>query len=290
MTLYRVAGGNDGEGSFAGFYREADGTLRHLTGAEYGAYEAGGNVAKDVTQDQFAGVLSGSTVRKTSGALPNGYLSDANQTAWNGKTPAAKTAAATPVASPETTNLLARFGVDYQNAPALSPANMAFMRGIGLSLDTAADMKAKAVGRLKDRSTTAMGDIDRGNDRTKTNMLADLVRRGVLRSGESDKRYGEQAENVASQKSGVMRSEADGIAAADDSYNTARDGYRTQALERIIGTETDQAREAATATAVADGYEREDAAAETAATRLKEADEARALQNEELIRKYGVPR
>ena len=290
MTLYRVAGGNDGEGSFAGFYREADGTLRHLTGAEYGAYEAGGNVAKDVTQDQFAGVLSGSTVRKTSGALPNGYLSDANQTAWNGKTPAAKTAAATPVASPETTNLLARFGVDYQNAPALSPANMAFMRGIGLSLDTAADMKAKAVGRLKDRSTTAMGDIDRGNDRTKTNMLADLVRRGVLRSGESDKRYGEQAENVASQKSAVMRAEADGIAAADDSYNTARDSYRTQALERVVGNETELAREAAASAAQTEAFEREDAAAATAYTQQTEADERRLRQDEELIRKYGVPK
>lgn len=188
----------------------------------------------------------------------------------------------------EMTNLLSRFGVDYANAPAPTPATLAFMRGLGLSLDTAADAKAKTVGRIKDRTTTALGDIDRGNERTKTNMLADLVRRGVLNSGEADTRYGQQAENVASQKSGVLRSQAEGIDAADTGYNSLRDSYRTQALERTLGAETDQANRKASTDAQTESYRRQDAATEAAYTRQKASEEAYLRQQEELLKRYGV--
>jgi hypothetical protein len=188
----------------------------------------------------------------------------------------------------EMTNLLSRFGVDYQNAPAPTPATLAFMRGLGLSLDTAADAKAKAVGRIKDRTTTALGDIDRGNERTKTNMLADLVRRGVLRSGEANTRYGQQAENVASQKSSVLRQQAEGIDSADTAYNNLRDSYRTQALERTVSAETDQANRKAASDAQTESYRRQDQATELAYQRQKATEEAYLRQQEDMLRKYGV--
>lgn len=190
----------------------------------------------------------------------------------------------------EMTNLLSRFGVDYQNAPAPTPATLAFMRGLGLSLDTAADAKAKTVGRIKDRTTTALGDIDRGNERTKTNMLADLVRRGVLRSGEADKRYGQQAENVASQKSGVLRSQAEGIDAADAGYNSVRDSLRTRALEGTLSAETDQANRKAATDAQAESYRRQDEAAAKADADRRAADEAYLRQQEDLLRRFGAGR
>lgn len=185
------------------------------------------------------------------------------------------------------TSLLGRFGVDYKNAPPPTPAMLAFMRGLGISLDTAADAKQRTVSRIKERTTSTLADIDRGNERTKTNMLADMVRRGVLRSGEANTRYGQQAENVARSKTDALRAQAEGIDAADLSYNQTRDAYRQQALERTINAETDQATRKATSDAQAESYRRQDAAAELAYQRQKEAEERMLKQQTDLIAKYG---
>lgn len=185
------------------------------------------------------------------------------------------------------TSLLGRLGVQYENAPAPTPAMLAFMRGLGLSLDTAADAKQRTVARIKERTSSTMADIDRGNERTKTNMLADMVRRGVLRSGEANTRYGQQAENVARSKSDALRAQAEGIDAADTSYNSVRDQYRQQALERTINAETEQATRAASSAAQAESYARQDKAAELAYLRQKETEERMLKQQEDLIARYG---
>lgn len=197
------------------------------------------------------------------------------------------------------TSLLSRFGVDYQNAPAPTPAMLAFMRGLGMSLDTAADAKQRTISRTKERTSSTLADIDRGNERTKTNMLADLVRRGVLRSGEANTRYGQQAENVARSKSDAVRAEAEAIDSADLGYNTQSDQLRMQALERTIGAETEQATRAASTAAQAEsfrrqdeasaaGFARSDAAADKAFARQKEADEARLRGQEDLLKRFGT--
>jgi hypothetical protein len=185
------------------------------------------------------------------------------------------------------TSLLSRLGVDYQNAPAPTPATLAFMRGLGLSLDTMAAAKDKQVGRIKDRTTSTLGDIDVANERTKTNMLGDLVRRGVLRSGEANTRYGQQAENVARRKSDALRAQAEGIDQAEFGFNTGADSLRTRALETVLGAETSQAQEKAALKAQEESYKRQDAAAELAYTRSKEAEE-RALKAQEDFLKRGL--
>lgn len=185
------------------------------------------------------------------------------------------------------TSLLSRLGVDYSAAPAPTPATLAFMRGLGLSLDTMADAKAKQVGRIKERTTSTLGDIDVANERTKTNMLADLVRRGVLRSGEANTRYGQQAENVARQKSDALRAQAEGIDQADFGYNTGADSLRTRALETVLGAETSQATQAAALKAQEESYKRQDEAAELSYQRSKEAEE-RALKAQEDFLKRGL--
>jgi hypothetical protein len=188
----------------------------------------------------------------------------------------------------EMTSLLGRFGVDYQNAPAPTPAMLAFMRGLGISLDTAADAKQRTVSRIKERTSSTMADINRGNERTKTNMLADMVRRGVFRSGEANTRYGQQAENVARSKTDALRSQAEGIDAADLSYNQTRDSFRQQALERTINAETEQATRKATSDAQTESYARQDKAADLAYARQKETEERMLKQQEDLIAKYGA--
>jgi hypothetical protein len=185
------------------------------------------------------------------------------------------------------TSLLSRFGVDYKNAPAPTPATLAFMRGLGLSLDTMTAAKDKQVSRIKDRTTSRMGDIDVANERTKTNMLGDLVRRGVLRSGESNTRYGQQAENVARQKSDALRDQAEGIDAAEFGSNTGADSLRTRALETVLGSETTQAQEKAALKAQEESYKRQDEAAELAYTRGREAEE-RALKAQEDFLRRGL--
>jgi hypothetical protein len=187
----------------------------------------------------------------------------------------------------EMTNLLGRFGVDYSNAPAPTPATLAFMRGLGLSLDTLSDARDRQVARVKERSTSALGDIDVSNERTKTNMLADLVRRGVLRSGEANTRYGEQAENVARRKSDVLRLQAEGIDGADIGFNTGRDSLRQQALETTINSETRQATEKAAKEAQTESYRRQDEAADLAWRRQKESEE-RLLQQQESFLRRGI--
>ena len=183
------------------------------------------------------------------------------------------------------TSLLSRFGVDYKNAPAPTAATLAFMRGLGMSLDTMADAKAKQTARIKDRSTSALGDIDIQNERSKTNILGDLVRRGVLRSGEANTRYGQQAENVAKQKSDVLRDEAEGIDSADFNFNTGRDNLRTQALEKTLGAETDQENRKAMTKAQQESWKRQDAAADLAWKRSEDAEERRLKQQEDFLRR-----
>lgn len=186
----------------------------------------------------------------------------------------------------EMTNLLSRFGVNYPDAPAPTPAMLAFMRGIGMSLDTMADAKTKSIGRIKDRATSSLAEIDVKNERTKTNMLGDLVRRGVLRSGEANTRYGQQAEDVARQKSDVLRAQAEGIDSADFGYNTGRDTLRQQALERTLNVETDEATRKAALDAQKQSWDRQDKAAELAYQRTREAEERALAQQEKLLRGY----
>jgi hypothetical protein len=191
------------------------------------------------------------------------------------------------MAANEMTNLLARFGVDYQAAPAPTPAMLAFMRGLGMTLDTAADTKQRSVSRIKERSSTALSDIDRGDQRTQRSMLADMVGRGVLRSGEANTRFGEQAENVARSKGDVLSNQAEGIDNADIGYNQTRDSLRQGALERTINAETDQATRAAQTAAQTESYARQDAGAATQYTRQREAEDRAALQQEDFFKRSG---
>lgn len=313
MTLYRVPGAG-GNGSFIGLNKEADGTLRRLEGWEYNAYLAGGNEPVEISQDWLASLIDAPDV-KVSGEIPSEYLSDGARAAWSRKAgtigrtaaaipagapnaaagspsaPAASAPAATPAApagSPEFTSLLAKFGIDYPNAPAPTPQMLAFMRGLGMSLDTVTDTRDRTKARLQQKATDSVSDIDRGNERTKTNMMADMVRRGVLSSGEANTRYGQQAENVADQKSQVTRNQAEGFEQADSAWNQVRDSFRQTGLERVLGAEEQEATRKATNQATTDAIAAQEAADERAYKRQKESQESYIAAQEALYKKYGV--
>jgi hypothetical protein len=156
--------------------------------------------------------------------------------------------------SQELTNLLNTFGVQYPSAPAPTPALLAFLHGLGVTMQTAADVKAKAIARIGQATNDAMSDIDRGAGRSKQNITADLVRRGVLSSGEANTRYAKQVEDVATSKRDLTRSGAVAQSDAESNYRQQADSARMQALDRVIGAEQDQATSAATSKAQTDAF------------------------------------
>lgn len=196
-------------------------------------------------------------------------------------------AAPDPGATNEMTNLLNTFGVSYPNAPKATPALLAFLKGIGLNLSTAEDVQRRAIERIGASTSDAMADIDRTAGRTKQNVTADLVRRGVLSSGESNTRYARQEEDVASSKSDVQRASATATESVTDAYTQSRDLARQQALDKIIGAEQQQATDKATSQASVDSYNAQQSASDAAWQRQQQSQNDSIAKQEELMAKYA---
>ena len=194
-------------------------------------------------------------------------------------------AAPDPAGSAKMTDLLKTLGVSYPNAPNPTPALLAFLGGIGLNMSTAEDVKRRAIERIGASTSDAMADIDRTAGRTKQNITADLVRRGVVSSGEANTRYARQAEDVGKAQSDVQKSSTAATDAADTAYAQARDLARQQALDRILGAEQTQATQTATSAANVDATNAASQAADSAAAQQKAAnDAALKAQQDEIAR------
>ena len=90
----------------------------------------------------------------------------------------------------EMTSLLSRFGIDYKNAPKPTPAMLAFMRGLGMTLDTAADTKERDSSRIKRRTTMTLSDIAERSGlefETLKSAAEKLASGGLLIADEEDK-------------------------------------------------------------------------------------------------------
>lgn len=199
-------------------------------------------------------------------------------------------AAPTPAAGDQggLTDLLKRLGVDYPNAPAATPALLAFLRGVGLNLSSAEDVRNKAVSRLQTRGTEAATEVGRQAEITKRNVTGDLLRRGVLQSGEANTRYTEQAAATGKRLSDVTRATAEGTESADVSLQALRDQYRQQALERVLGTEQEQAIAKATQQSQAESYAQQQAASDKAQAAQDAAQKAYLDRIEQLYKTYGA--
>lgn len=218
-------------------------------------------------------------------------------TAING--PATATATATRTSKPSTstpkgatppnplTSLLSRFGVDYQNAPQPTPALLAFMRGVGMSMDTAEDAARVNEMRMKERASQSQEEVTRQNDRTLARMAGDLQMRGVLSSGETNTRVGRQAEDVAYSRGQIEQTLAEGIDRSQQGLAQTRDTFRQQALERVLQVEEANATREATAKATELQWQRQQEAADLAYKRSKEAQDEAYRRQEELYKKYS---
>jgi hypothetical protein len=291
VTLYKVPGG-EGEGSFIGLKKEDDGTLRRLEGWEWDAYQKGGGEPVEISQDWLKSLIEAPDV-KIAGEMPAGYLSEGSQKAWDAKAPKAATPeAAAPTLSQNTpnamTSLLERFGVRYENAPAPTPAMLAFMRGIGMTLDNAKDATRVNELRMRERATGAREEITRQNDRSLTRMAGNQAASGVLSSGETNTKVGRQAEDVAKAQGDVEQGLAEGLDSNNNAYRNAEDTLRQQVLEKTLGMETEQATTKAAAAAQEEAWKRQTEASELSYSRQKEAQEAAYKAQEELYKKYNM--
>jgi hypothetical protein len=188
----------------------------------------------------------------------------------------------------EMTTLLGRLGVNYPNAPAANPALLAFLRGVGLNLSTAEDMKARAVQRIEQNTADANSDLERKADRGKRNVTTDLIRRGVLSSGEANTRFAQHAETVGAARSDIQRRRAQGIGDVDDAFRQRHDAMRMQALERVLGVEQQEATEKATAKAQQESYDRATQQQELAYQRERESQDTYYQRLEDLYKRYGA--
>ena len=193
-----------------------------------------------------------------------------------------------PVASKEMTNLLQTLGVSYPNAPNATPALLAFLKGIGLNLSTAEDVKNRALERIGAATSDAMADIDRTAGRNKKNITADLIRRNILSSGESTTRYSRHAEDVANQQGDVQRTAAESTENTNNLYRQAQDLARQQALDRVLNAEQEQAAARGTSAAQEDAYRRQQQASDAAWKQQQEAQNAAIKAQEEAMKKYAA--
>jgi hypothetical protein len=182
------------------------------------------------------------------------------------------------------TDLLQTFGVSYPNAPNPTPALLAFLNGIGLTMSTAADVKQRALERIGASTSDSMAQIDQTAGRVKQNITADVVRRGMLSSGEATTRYARHDQDVANQQNAVQTTAATATEAANNAYTQARDLARQQALDKIIGAEQDQATARATAAAQVDATRAQQQAADTAAANQTAATNAATAAQEAALK------
>lgn len=223
-------------------------------------------------------------------SVPQGQIKNGGST-----NPMTQPAPATPAAgppkaqtSPELTDLLKKIGVDYNNAPAPTPALLAFLRGLDKNMSTYEDTKNTNLRLIGNRNATATDDINRTADRNKINVTADLVRRGVLQSGEATGRYARGDEDKAAKITTLGNTTAEGSAAADTAYQTSVDSMRQQALEKVMETEMQQTAAAGQSAAQTEALRAQREASETAYQRQQAADAAYRKWYEDQI-KNGAP-
>jgi hypothetical protein len=150
-----------------------------------------------------------------------------------------------PVVDPEAqkglTDMLSRFGIDYPDAPRATPQLLAFMRGLGMSYDTAEDVARQQTQKIEGRSADSMEDIERGDQRKRRNITNTQQSRGALSSGATNTKYAERAEDKLASQADVARRKAEGIADTSSELAMRQDALRQDANERIISEEEKQA-------------------------------------------------
>jgi hypothetical protein len=281
--LYQQSGNKLSPWNAAGGRWNASGTPLHGTdrfqkAAKEAAWAAASTKGNAGPKGPSWASVGGSSPAPTSSSSSSSTSSTSSSTA----------PAANPAAQSALTSMLARYGVSYPNAPAPTPAMLAFMRGLGMTLDSAEDATRQNNLRLNERAVQGREEITRQSERSKVRMAGDLAQRGVLRSGETNNRIGRHEEDVAKRTGDVEQGLAEGIERNEQAYNVTKDHLRQTALDRTLNSETEQAQQRAASAAQERAWKQQQDAAELAYKRQREAQNAAYAAQEAAYRRYAV--
>ena len=193
-----------------------------------------------------------------------------------------------PAAQKGLTDMLSRFGIDYPNAPRATPQLLAFMRGLGMSYDTAEDVQRQQIQKIEGRSADSMADIARGDQRKRQSITSSQQASNVLSSGATNTRFARQAEDVLAAQSDVTRKKAEGIADAGSNLSMIQDNLRQKANERVITEEERQATQAAMSEEQVRDFNARREEADFVYEREKAARDAYLKQQEDLYANVGL--
>ena len=138
------------------------------------------------------------------------------------------------------TNLLQGFGIEYPNAPRATPQLLAYLRGLGVTVDTTEEQFASTRADLQRKAADKLGDLAVSDQRRRYGITNDSQSRGALVSGATNSAFARQMEDYARQQAGVETSLATGINQAERAKDTLLDQTRQRALETVLGEETNQ--------------------------------------------------
>lgn len=151
-----------------------------------------------------------------------------------------------------TRGVLSKLQLDANNKPFYTPALMAYLRGVGMTLSTAEDTRARDRGQVGRDYIRNVDDAGRNYEQGRKNLTADLVSRGILSSGEANDRFARQDDDRGRQLSQLAEGKANRLTAIDRAYGQVEDSLRQQTVERMLSAEQEEATRKAVAKAQQD--------------------------------------
>ncbi len=138
--------------------------------------------------------------------------------------------------------VLSKLGLDSRGPSGfVTPALLAYLRGVGMTLSTAEDRRAGARNSAELDYQRNAGDTERRFDQSKKNLTTGLVSRGILQSGEAGTRYAENDQERGRAMNDVGMSRSNRLTAIDQAYNDVADQLRQGTTERMLSTEQEEA-------------------------------------------------
>lgn len=184
------------------------------------------------------------------------------------------------------TSLLAGFGIEYPTAPRATPQLLAYLRGLGVSVDTAESQYGQTKETLERAAADSVGDLAVSDKRRRYNLANTAQQRGSLISGATNTAFARQAEDYTRDRADVERKLAEGVTAATQVRDQYLDSQRQQALERTIDTETSQAMQEEQSVAEVEAINRAREEADLAYARTKAEAERQRKAQAALIAQY----
>jgi hypothetical protein len=142
---------------------------------------------------------------------------------------------------PYSAGVLSKLQLDAKQTPFMNPALIAYLRGVGMTLSSAEDTRARNKGDVERDYQRDTEDTERNASMAKRNLTNRLVSRGVLQSGEANTRFTEGDQAKDRQLASVATRKADRLTAVDSAYRGVEDSLRQGTTERLLSAEQDEA-------------------------------------------------